>query len=85
MNEIRIGSWAELQERLFEDSWNEGLGRFRPSHAFRGIDDATYPLETSITRLGGDTEDLERHYCATSASTRNGTLPSRIPCGTGSR
>lgn len=61
MNDIRIASWAELQERLFEDSWNEGLGRFRPSHAFRGVDDASYPLETSITRLGGDAEGLERH------------------------
>lgn len=61
MNEIRIGSWAELQEKLFENSWNEGLGRFRPNHAFRGTDDASYPLKTSISRLGGDAEDLERH------------------------
>ncbi len=61
MNEITIGSWAELQEKLFEDSWNEGLGRFRPNHAFRGTDDVSHTLETSITRLGGDVEDLERH------------------------
>ena len=61
MNETEVGSWAELQDKLFEDSWNEGLGRFRPNHAFRGTDDASYPLETSITRLGGDVEDLERH------------------------
>jgi len=61
MNEIKIQSWAELQEGLFQDSWNEGLGRFRSDYAFRGIDDASYPLETSITRLGGDIENLERH------------------------
>jgi hypothetical protein len=61
MNETEVGSWAELQDRLFEGSWNEGLGRFRPNHAFRGTDDTSYPLETSITRLGGDVEDLERH------------------------
>ncbi len=61
MNEIRIQSWEELQERLFEDSWNEELGRFRSDYAFRGTDDAAYPLMTSITRLGGDIENLERH------------------------
>ena len=61
MNEIRIQSWAELQDELFEGSWNEGLGRFRSDYAFRGMDDASYPLQTSITRLGGDVENLERH------------------------
>ncbi len=61
MNEIKIQSWAELQEKLFEDSWNEGLGRFRSDYAFRGADDTSYALETSITRLGGDVENLERH------------------------
>ena len=61
MSEIRVGSWAELQEKLFENSWNEELGRFRSNYAFRGTDDASYPLKTSITRLGGDVEDLERH------------------------
>jgi hypothetical protein len=61
MNEIRIRSWAELQERLFEDSWNEGLGRFRSDYAFRGTDDTSYTLQTSLSRLGGDVENLERH------------------------
>lgn len=61
MDDIRVESWAELQERLFEGSWNEELGRFRPNHAFRGTDDASYPLHTSLARLGGDAEGLERH------------------------
>lgn len=60
MNEKRIQSWPELQEGLFQDSWNEGLGRFRSDYAFWGIGDASYPLETNITRLGGDIENLER-------------------------
>jgi hypothetical protein len=61
MNEIRVGSWAELQERLFENSWNEELGRFRSNYAFRGTDDASYSLITSIARLGGDVANVERH------------------------
>ena len=61
MSETRVESWAELQEKLFEGSWNEGLGRFRSDCAFRGMDDASHTLQTSIMRLGGDVEDLERH------------------------
>jgi hypothetical protein len=34
-NTVRVATWTELQERLYEDSWKEPLGRFRPSMAFR--------------------------------------------------
>ena len=36
MREIRVESWAELHERLFEDSWQERLGRHRSNFAYRG-------------------------------------------------
>ena len=36
MREIRVGSGAELHERLFEDSWQESLGRHRSNFAYRG-------------------------------------------------
>lgn len=61
MNEIRINSWAELQEELFTDAWNEELGRFRSRFAFRGLSDAGYHLETTLMRLGGDYVSLEHH------------------------
>ena len=37
MNEITVCSWNDLQTELFEESWNEKLGRFRSRYAFRSI------------------------------------------------
>ncbi len=61
MKSIRIHSWAELQDQLFEESWNPDLGRFRSRYAFRGLSDVSYRLETTLIRLGGDYSMLERH------------------------
>lgn len=61
MNEMRVNSWNELQEQLYEDSWNPDLGRFRSRYAFRGLSDAGYPLATTLIRLGGPYAELERH------------------------
>jgi len=51
VREIRVESWAELHERLFEDSWQERLGRHRSNFAYRGRALATEGLETSLQRL----------------------------------
>jgi hypothetical protein len=59
MNEHRVESWTELQELLFEDSWNDELGLFRSSHAYRGSSDAAADLRSGLVRIGGDPE-LER-------------------------
>jgi hypothetical protein len=61
LDEVRVGSWAELHEQLFADSWNEELGRHRSDHAFRGRWDAADDLGTSLTRLGGNAATLEGH------------------------
>ncbi len=61
MNEIRIESWNELQDQLFDDSWSADIGRFRSRYAFRGLSDAGYGLETTLMRLGGPFDTLERH------------------------
>jgi FRG domain-containing protein len=61
MDEIRVQSWAELHERLFDDSWNEALGRYRSDFAFRGRWDAAENLVSSLTKHGGDSPTLERH------------------------
>jgi hypothetical protein len=52
--------WSELHEQLFADSWNEGLRLFRSNFAFRGRPLAAEDLTTSLTRLGGNTEAIER-------------------------
>jgi hypothetical protein len=61
MEEIRVASWTQLHERLFEGSWNAALGRHRSNYAFRGRNDAAEDLSTSLARLGGDADELERH------------------------
>ena len=61
MEEIRAESWTHLQELLYEDSWQEGLGRFRSDSVFRGLQLAESDLSTSLARLGGDYPELERH------------------------
>ena len=60
MNELRVSSWAELQDALFAESWQESLSRHRSTFAFRGRSDASEDLATSLARLGGDSRALER-------------------------
>jgi FRG domain len=52
VEELRVESWTELHERLFEDTWREQLGRHRSNVAFRGRARADEGLETSLQRLG---------------------------------
>lgn len=61
MRDFRVTSWNELNERLYEDSWQPNLARFRSNLAFRGMSDASYNLKTSLIRLAGDTAKLENH------------------------
>ncbi len=61
MEIITVHSWDELQSELFAQSWNDKIGRFRSRFAFRGLSDASYRLETTLMRLGGDYVKLERH------------------------
>lgn len=61
MQEIRVSSWLDLQERLFEGSWREPIGRFRSPLAFRGNSDSRADLRTGIQRLGGTVLRQEQH------------------------
>jgi pimeloyl-ACP methyl ester carboxylesterase len=61
VTEIRVASWGELQEVLFADSWIEELGRHRSRCAYRGLSDASYPLQTALMRMGGRYAQLEKH------------------------
>lgn len=56
----RVASWHELHERLFAGAWAGEINRFRSTCAFRGMGDAAGDLSTSLMRLGGDTQSLER-------------------------
>jgi hypothetical protein len=59
VSEIRVSSWAELQDALFEDSWSSALARFRSPFVFRGLPRVAHGLETSL-QTGGFVPQ-ERH------------------------
>jgi hypothetical protein len=61
MDDVRVKSWGELHECLFEGSWREELGRFRSRFAYRGMARADYGLRTSLQRLGADSIRHEGH------------------------
>jgi hypothetical protein len=82
VDDIRVADWNELNHWLFEGAWQETIGRFRTNFVFRGMVDAAHDLSTSLTRLGGNYEELEehllrsfrryaRHYTAPADSTWN--------------
>jgi hypothetical protein len=58
-NEVRVSSWGELHDRLYEGSWHEPLGRFRSRFAFRGVFDVAADLTTSLCRLQGGQANVE--------------------------
>ena len=60
VEEIRIGGWSELHEALYADAWNDELGVHRSNYAFRGRPLASENLATSLARLGGDAQAIER-------------------------
>lgn len=61
MEEIRVNSWNEMQDRLFEGAYQPDLQRYRSPSAFRGQQDAGQSLETSLARLGGPYWEMEHH------------------------
>lgn len=61
MTDIRIESWSELTEALYEKSWKESIGRYRSSYAYRGMQNASHDLRTSLVRLGDGYYHLEAH------------------------
>ena len=61
MKEIRISTYAELMEALFAHAWREDLRRFRSPYAFRGQQDASHHLDTTLARMGGPYAEMERH------------------------
>jgi hypothetical protein len=59
--DIIISSWSELCERLYDNSWQGDLGRFRSNYAFRGVSNKDYDLKTSFIRNSGVYPHLEYH------------------------
>lgn len=76
-NDITVHSWVELQDILFnKDTWDEHLHRYRSPYAFRGLSDKHYQLKTSLMRLGGEYDKLEKHLLR---NLRNYTVRNSVP------
>lgn len=61
MSDTIIKCWSQLQDELFEGSWNDSIQRFRSPFVFRGLSDSSYRLQTSLKRLQGPYWQLEKH------------------------
>jgi len=59
--DIIVSSWSDLCDKLYIDSWNHSLMRFRTDYAFRGLSDKAFNLENSFMRNCGDCAELEYH------------------------
>lgn len=53
-SDVRVSTWSELQSRLYADSWQPNLKRFRSPFAFRGLSNAAYVPESTLMRMGGE-------------------------------
>ena len=59
MSELRVSTWLELQEAVFDSTWQPSLQRHRSNFVFRGTPRASHGLETSLQT--GGFEQKERH------------------------
>ncbi|MCL4851488.1 MAG: FRG domain-containing protein [Bryobacteraceae bacterium] len=59
VEEVRVTSWAHLDEQLYAESWFQPHGRFRSPYVFRGVAAAGSDLKTCLMRLGGHYGELE--------------------------
>lgn len=61
IEEFVCRSWLEIQEHLYDASWDPTLERYRSSFAFRGMPDRNFTLQTSLQNMGGAFEQVEMH------------------------
>ncbi|HEV7923096.1 MAG TPA: FRG domain-containing protein [Thermoanaerobaculia bacterium] len=59
MTDVRVSSWLELEEVVFQSSWQEDIRRHRSNFLFRGVPRSEHALETSLQT--GGFEPVERH------------------------
>ncbi len=60
MSDIRVESWVELQEVLYDIPHDvDTYGRYRSNYVYRGVADTSWGLKTSLSRLGGAFESVE--------------------------
>ncbi|MFN2385170.1 MAG: FRG domain-containing protein [Thermoanaerobaculia bacterium] len=58
--EVRVRTWAQLNEELYAGSWRNPIGRYRSRFAFRGMQDVESTLATALQKLAPDPRGLEQ-------------------------
>ena len=61
VHEIRVNSWNELHDRLWDESWQDSIRRFRSNFAFRGVPESSHELESGLARGSGSFAQHEAH------------------------
>lgn len=59
--DIFVKDWNDLHEKLFTDSYDNLINRFRSPYVFRGIHDKDQELKSSLLRLDNAPGEMERH------------------------
>lgn len=54
-------SWSHLMTLAFGEFWNAQLSRYRSPCAYRGMNIESNKLATTLMRLAGDNQKIERH------------------------
>lgn len=61
MKERRVNNWNDLNEILFDGTWNPLISRYRSTFAYRGVSVASYSLENGLMRLGKPYPNMEKN------------------------
>ena len=59
MSDIRVKNWLDLQDKLFTNSWQDQISRFRSNYVYRGVPRVSHTLDSSLQT--GGFEGHERH------------------------
>ncbi len=61
MKEIKINSWNELLDEMFQGAFNTNINRFRSPYLFRGMSDKDWELKNTLYRnCGEQSNELEK-------------------------
>lgn len=57
----RVHNWADLNDALFEDTWNRTIKRHRSTFAYRGMSNVAFDLRNGLSRLGKPYPTMEKN------------------------
>jgi hypothetical protein len=60
MQGIRVKTWNDVQEKLFEDSWSSEYGKWISPYVFRGLNDKSHDPKTTLIRIAKARLDLHK-------------------------